>query len=174
MAAFTLGSNIVFFGVAYLALRLGNLLATSFTRVVALVLLVLGFVSIDSGLNLAGAPFSLARLAQATGLTQPPAPTASVTPLPDAEGNALRITVLNTGYVPPRITARAGVPTRLTFVTDNVFSCSRALVIPDLGIEEILPDTGEVTFTLPPQPEGKVLRYSCSMGMYTGAIVFKP
>jgi len=176
MAAFTLGSNIVFFSVAYLALRLGSLAETAFARGVAILLLVLGAISIDSGLNLLGAPFTLTRLAQATGVIANPTPSSlpiTDTPVSGQDINDLRITVLNTGYSPNQISARAGVPTRLTFVTDNVFSCSRALVIPDQGIEQVLPDTGEITFTIPPQPAGKVLRYSCSMGMYTGKIVFK-
>ncbi len=179
MASFTLGSSIVFFVVVYLATRMGALLEKNFARAVAVVLLILGLVSVDSGLNLAGAPFSLARITQAAN-----APAAASTPTaiasvadtqPATESNAtneLQIAVLNNGYRPAKLSARADVPTRLTFVSENVRSCSLALVIPELRVEELLPSTGEFTVEIPPQPAGKVLRYSCSMGMYTGQIVF--
>lgn len=177
MGTFTLGSSIVFFGVVYLATRLGSLMERYFTRAVAVVLLVLGLVSVDSGLNLAGAPFSFARLVQAAR-----APAAAVVSVGAgavvagavaSEENDLRIDVLNDGYAPATLRARADVPSRLTFVTRDVHSCSRALVIPELGVEKVLDATGEVTFEVPPQPAGKVLRYSCSMGMYTGEVVFE-
>ncbi len=186
MAAFTLGSSVVFFGVVALATRLGALLERHFMRAVAVVLLVLGLVSVDSGLNLMGAPFSFARLMRAartpaaavqeSALSTAAPGTAVVAEGPEgvaSEVDVLRIDVLNDGYAPATLRARAGVPSRLTFVTRNVRSCSRALVIPELGVEKILDATGEATFDVPPQPAGKVLRYSCSMGMYAGEVVYE-
>ncbi len=170
MAAFTLGSSVVFFVVVYLATRMGALLEKNFARAVAVVLLILGLVSVDSGLNLMGSPVSLARLTQAADVSSK-APLADAITSPDGE-NEVRITVLNNGYTPASISARPDVPTRLIFVSDNVRSCSLALVIPELNVEQLLPSTGEFTVEVPPQPAGKVLRYSCSMGMYSGQIVF--
>ncbi|MEJ5311996.1 MAG: sulfite exporter TauE/SafE family protein [Anaerolineae bacterium] len=170
MAAFTLGSSVVFFAVVYLATRMGALLEKNFARAVAVVLLILGLVSVDSGLNLMGSPVSLARLTQAADVSSE-APLAEAVTSPDGE-NEVRITVLNNGYTPASISAHPDVPTRLIFVSDNVRSCSLALVIPELNVEELLPSTGEFTVEVPPQPAGKVLRYSCSMGMYSGQIVF--
>ena len=55
--AFILGTSPVFFGVAYLAARLGSRLEANFMRFVAVVvLLVLGLVSIDSGLSAGSYP----------------------------------------------------------------------------------------------------------------------
>jgi plastocyanin domain-containing protein len=45
-------------------------------------------------------------------------------------------------------------------------------VIPSLGIEEILDETGTRTIDLPPQTAGP-LRFSCGMGMLRGQIVFE-
>jgi len=45
-------------------------------------------------------------------------------------------------------------------------------VIPDLGVEEILPESGIVTIDIPPQQTGNHLWFTCSMGMYTGEIIF--
>ena len=168
MVAFTLGSSVVFFAVAYLAVRLGALMETTFTRVAAVVLLVLGFVSANSGLNLMGVPLPFPQPART--VAQGALPTTVATPA--GEESVLTIAALDFGYEPRQLHAQAGVPTRVTFVSDNLFSCSRALVIPALNIQKILPETGEFSIELPPQPTGTVLNYSCSMGMYAGRIIF--
>ena len=62
MFAFTLGTSPVFFSVAYFATRLGATLEKYFTRIVAVTVIVLGLVSIDAALNLAGSPVSISRM----------------------------------------------------------------------------------------------------------------
>ena len=74
MFAFTLGTTPVFFALAYLATRLGQRLEKSFMRVVAVVVLVLGLISIDSALTLAGFPYSVTNLRMALARTQRSAP----------------------------------------------------------------------------------------------------
>ncbi len=61
-----------------------------------------------------------------------------------------------------------GVPVKLTIKTQNTKGCSRAFVIPSLGISKILPETGSETVEFTPTEEGS-LTYSCSMGMYYGS-----
>lgn len=41
-----------------------------------------------------------------------------------------------------------------------------------MGIQQILPETGETVIDIPAQPAGS-LRFTCGMGMYGGAIEFK-
>jgi hypothetical protein len=41
-----------------------------------------------------------------------------------------------------------------------------------LNIEKLLPATGVVEVTIPPQPKDSSMQFSCSMGMYGGKIVF--
>ena len=65
MFAFILGTSPVFFLVAYLTMQLGSRLEKWFMRFVAIVLLVLGLVSVNNGLNLVGSPFSVQNMAQA-------------------------------------------------------------------------------------------------------------
>ena len=62
MAAFTLGTTPMFFAVAYSAMRVGAKLEHAFMRVIAVVVLLLGLVAIESGLNLLGSPVSASRL----------------------------------------------------------------------------------------------------------------
>lgn len=62
MASFTLGTTPVFFGLAYLTTRLGALMEGRFIKVTAVIVLVLGLVSLDAGLNLIGSPLSFTSL----------------------------------------------------------------------------------------------------------------
>jgi sulfite exporter TauE/SafE len=206
MFAFILGTSPVFFAVAYLATRLGSRLEASFTKIVAVVVLVLGLIAIDAGLTLAGWPYSVSNLrlamtgrpltaavAQEAGFTpqptpaplaeqpapaQKPAANPSGGGLADALGptisssGVVTITVANNGYSPKVARAKADQAFKLAMVTNDTYSCARALVIPSLGIQGELPATGTVMIDVPPQPAGSKLFYSCSMGMYSGVIVF--
>jgi|GEM_PF-122997 len=62
MGMFTLGTTPIFFGLSYLATRLGALMEARFIKVTAVVVLVLGLVSLDAGLNLIGSPVSFTSL----------------------------------------------------------------------------------------------------------------
>jgi sulfite exporter TauE/SafE len=199
MFAFVLGTSPVFFTVAYLTTRLGARLEKNFVRIVAVILLVLGLVSIDSGLTLAGFPYSVANLRMAAGgseaapiaeSAQPQtqdAPAAQIQkPLHDsgstdltgafgpaaAPSGAITINVANNGYQPEVTHAKGGQPFQLALVTKDTYSCARAFVIQSLRIEKVLPATGTVLVDIPAQPAGSKLFYSCSMGMYSGVIVF--
>lgn len=178
MFAFTLGTSPLFFALFYLATRLGAALETGFLKVAAVVVLILGLLSIDGGLNLLGSPLSLASIIEARTATDalPPRPVAAVqTPAsilsPSASGEVI-IQALDRGYAPTTLRAPAGQPVTLAVVTNNTYGCTRAFVIPSLRIQRILPDTGTTTIELPPQPAG-TLRFTCSMGMYGGRIQFE-
>jgi sulfite exporter TauE/SafE len=223
MLAFTLGASPVFFTVAYLATRLGGRLEAGFMRVVAVLMLVLGLVSVEAGLNLMGSPYSFtnltrnyggsesagsgsAALVQEAPAAQPggesglsglhdtsvSAPagggsgsagqlrsafgaaggSANAGASDSAGANALRIMVNARGYTPNLLHARPGQPLQLTMVTKDTYNCARSFVIPGLRVEKILPPTGSVLIDVPPQQAGSKLFFSCSMGMYSGVIVF--
>ena len=168
MFAFVLGTSPVFFVVAYLTMQLGARLEKAFMRFVAIVLLVLGLVSVNSGLNLVGSPLSAKNLTQA--LFARPAVTGEVAE--SDPSSTLQLIASNGGYSPQRLYALAGQPILLNIVTNKTYSCARDFVIPALGIEELLPQSGTVPVEIPAQAAGTVMRFSCSMGMYTGEIVF--
>lgn len=170
LAAFTLGTTPLFFAVSYAAARLGSALEKRFMTAAAVLVLILGLVAIDSGLNLAGSPFSVSGLLASNAA---PAQVQTVAePTAAADPNVLTIEVKNNGYQPNLMHAPANTALKLRLVSSKVYSCSLSFVIPALNIEQMLPNTGEVTLDLPPQAAGTTLRYSCSMGMYTGKIVF--
>ncbi len=165
--AFTLGASPVFFGAAYLTFKLGSRLEANFMRFVAVVVLILGLITIDSGLNLMGAP-SVSR-----AINQLRAPAGELASSETPPATELVVEARNEGYFPTLLRARAGEPVTLTLVTNETLSCSRAFVIPALNVEELLPGTGRVTFDIPPQAAGTKMKFTCSMGMYTGEIVFQ-
>ncbi|MEI7750125.1 MAG: cupredoxin domain-containing protein [Candidatus Moraniibacteriota bacterium] len=77
------------------------------------------------------------------------------------------------GYSPKSITAKAGVPTVLRFVTDNTFDCSSSLSIPAINYRNNLPRTGTTDVDVPAQTAGTTLRGACSMGMYSFTVDFE-
>jgi len=169
MFAFTLGTSPVFFFVAYLAMQIGARLEKWFLRFVAVVVLVLGLVSVDASLTLMGSPLALSNwfAPASSGPRQEQA-------IPAGEpGTTLTLEAANDGYRPYTLYAQAGTPVTLEIVTENTISCARSFVIPSLGVEEILPRTGSVEIAIPAQAAGTTIRYSCSMGMYDGEIVFE-
>jgi plastocyanin domain-containing protein len=81
--------------------------------------------------------------------------------------------VQNQGYFPRLLKASANEPVVLSLITNQTYSCSRDFVIPSLNFYQLLPDTGTVQVDIPAQPAGTRMFFTCSMGMYTGMIVFE-
>jgi cytochrome c biogenesis protein CcdA len=173
--AFTLGASPVFFVLAYFATQLGATLEKYFMRLVAVVVLVLGLLSVETGLNLMGSPLSVTNLTRgwfggsSVGVA---APIQDFGPSAAPAGETIEISVSNEGYSPAITYAPSETPIQLELITQDTYSCALAFVIPSLRIERMLPPTGTTTIDLPAQKQGSVLNYSCSMGMYTGQIIF--
>jgi uncharacterized protein len=190
MFAFTLGTSPVFFAVAYFATQLGSKIEKHFTRVAAAIILLLGVYAIDTGFALGGSPYTITRLVNdspssivnAQGIQQenelqvfdpnPSGPDSPANPALPVEEGVVTINIKNTGYDPRLVHAPADVPVKLRLVSKNVYSCSLAFVIPSLGVFYSLEPTGEVFIEVPPQKKGTRMPFSCSMGMFTGVIVF--
>lgn len=170
MFAFTLGTSPVFFIVAYLTTELGARLEKFFMRFVAVVVLILGLVTIENGLNLMGSPLSLQNMTRnlfpASSVSTAGSDTIS------ADG-VITLNVQNSGYFPAALKAPANTDLTLNLVTDKTYSCARDFVIPKLNFYQLLPDTGTVQVNIPAQKAGSTLFFTCSMGMYTGQIIFE-
>ena len=170
MFAFTLGTSPVFFIVAYLTTELGSRLEKFFMRFVAAVVLLLGLVTINGGLNVLGSPLSFQNL---TRNMRPSNEGSARVAQPAVPGRDVVLYVQNEGYFPQTISAPAGKDFTLNLVTNKTYSCSRDFVIPALNFYELLPDTGTIQVNIPAQEKGKTLFFTCSMGMYTGQIMFE-
>lgn len=173
MFAFVLGTSPVFFLLSYFATKLGALLEKYLVRVVAVVLIVLAILAVDTGLNLLGSSYSLTREAQSVFTRESVGKvTPSTLAANPASANTITLNVVNSGYQPRTLHAPANTTLTLNLVTDNTRSCSRAFVIPELNINVLLNATGMESIQIPAQKAGKVMAFTCSMGMYTGQIVF--
>src|SRR5215207_7882380 len=172
MFAFTVGTSPVFFIVAYLTTELGARLEKFFMRFVAVVVLILGLFTMNSGLNILGSPLSFQNMTRQQLLSNSGPALAVESSQPAANGEMV-LYVQNEGYFPQTLNAPAGKAFTLNLVTDQTYSCSRDFVIPALDYYELLPDTGTVQVNIPAQEKGSRLFFTCSMGMYTGQIVFE-
>ena len=137
-------------------------------RFVAVVMLILGLVTLNGALNLLGSPLSFENLTR--GLMPSSSPTSSQAA---SSTGGITLMVRADGYFPQTLKAPAGQTVTLSLVTNQTYSCARDFVIPDLNYYQLLPDTGTVTVDIPAQPAGTKMFFTCSMGMYTGQIVFE-
>jgi uncharacterized protein len=172
MFAFTLGTSPVFFIVAYLTTELGAKLEKFFMRFVAIAVLILGFVTLDSGLNLVGSRFSLQNMTRNLFPSENVSYVQADAAQTSADGDLL-LYVQNSGYFPRTLKAPANKDLTLNLLTDQTYSCARDFVIPKLNFYKLLPDTGVVQVDIPPQKAGSTMFFTCSMGMYTGQIIFE-
>lgn len=173
MLAFTLGTTPVFFIVAYLTTEIGARLEKFFLRFVAATVLILGVVTLDGGLNLIGSPLSLQNL---TRSLIPSKTLSAVAADPSQTSNLsgeLVLYVENQGYFPSTLNAPAGKDLKLNLITNGTYSCALAFLIPELNISQMLPPVGTVQVSIPAQEKGTTLYFTCSMGMYTGRIIFE-
>jgi sulfite exporter TauE/SafE len=170
MFVFVLGTSPTFMVLGFLATRMRGKYQSIFAIAAALAILFLGILSLDGGLNLLGSPLAPSRLL--ASLTQPRGSiSTSITQANVVDGvQELIIQAENYGYLPNYWSAQSGQPIRIRLVTNNSYGCTRAFVIPSMGIQEILPETGEQVINLPPQQPGTIY-FTCGMGMYNGAIV---
>lgn len=90
----------------------------------------------------------------------------------DASGKQTVILTVTDFYLPTQFTAKAGVPTTLVLRGKDSGGCARAFTIPELGVQEIVKRDGDTEIDLGTRKPG-TLRFSCAMGMQTGAIEFK-
>lgn len=177
MLAFTLGTSPVFFIVAYLTTELGARTEKFFMRFVAVTVLILGLVTFDGGLNLIGSPLSLQNLSRGLFPSESSVPSQAASESAvgnqPADDSTIVLNVENDGYFPQTLKASANTPVKLNLVTDKTYSCARDFVIPALNYNKLLPESGTVTVDIPAQPAGTKMFFTCSMGMYTGVIVFE-
>jgi hypothetical protein len=134
------------------------------------VVVLMGVFTLNASLTALASPVTAQTIA--ASLRGTPAVAAPAVPAPPLSGGVqvLRIDATSGGYSPQSVAARAGVPTKVVFHTDNTRSCIVYTTFPTIGKQVVLPDTGDTEVDLGALAAGEV-PISCSMGMYTGTIV---
>ncbi|MFM9373036.1 sulfite exporter TauE/SafE family protein [Streptomyces sp. Da 82-17] len=165
MAGFVLGTGPLFAVLGFLLRSAARRWQGRLSVVTAVIVLAVAVWTAGSGLRLGG-------------WWPTPAPTATAAAPPQktvtTRGGVQTITVRarTNSYAPTAITATAGVPTELVVATAGTSGCVRSFVVPDEGVQEILPVTGRTSVDLG-TPEPGTLAFTCGMGMYGGEITFR-
>ena len=90
---------------------------------------------------------------------------------PAVSGAALEaVIVVDGGYSPNTIRAKAGRPLRLIFDRRDDSSCSEEVVIPAFGIRSYLPTGERTAIEVTPTAAGPI-PFTCGMGMLKGTIL---
>ncbi|MDO8601634.1 MAG: sulfite exporter TauE/SafE family protein [bacterium] len=174
MAAFALGTAPGILGVGGLASILRGTAAKHFFRFVGVAVIALGALNIANGYNLTGATV-FDRASEFTNrvesIPEPyqPSVTSGEQPIEqpaEKKVQIVRMTQKPFGYVPNRFTIKKNVPVRWIINSENQYTCASFLVMPSLGIRASLQE-GENIIEFTPTKSGP-LKFSCSMGMYTG------
>lgn len=77
------------------------------------------------------------------------------------------------GYIPNKVTAKAGMPTTIHLSTEGTFDCSAGVTIPSLGFRTFLEPGKPQEVKLTAQQATGRLQGLCSMGMYSFVITFE-
>lgn len=174
MAAFTIGTIPLFFGLGFLTFTMGEVFKRNFYKLAGLLLIYLGVTTLNAGLVVAGSPVTLQSIAEASpiqinlsGNAQSEDPIYKGKLVAGAQ--VIDVNVLPTGYSPESVQVKAGQPVVLNLHTNGNRGCTSVFKMPSLGIKKTLPATGitPVEFT-PDKPQ--TLVWTCGMGMYTGGV----
>lgn len=189
MAGFVLGTSPLFALLGYLFRRSSQALSGRLAVLTGVVVLVVAVWTMASALQAGGwvsfrapgkttaasEPFIVEGVEENDPVYDSGAGQAGVDRAPvsvDASGKQIVTLTVTDFYVPTQFTARAGVPTTLVLHGKDSGGCARAFTIPELGVQEIVKRDGDTEIDLGTRKPG-TLRFSCAMGMQTGAIDFK-
>lgn len=166
MAVFVIGTSPLFAAIGFVLQRSAERMRSAVTKLAAAAIVVAGLFAINGGLVLQGSSFTLGDALRAVvGGEGEPVPAAV-----DQSGiQQIVVNARNGSYSPAITSAQAGLSTVLMVRTNGTTGCTRSIVIPKLGIERQLPETGDTVFQLGTLQPGTI-RFTCSMGMYSGRI----
>lgn len=102
--------------------------------------------------------------------TSPPSPAADQRTGPPANAQTAKVIVSEQGFEPARVSLRAGIPARLTFVRTTDNTCGTEVVFPSLKITRALPLNEPVIIEFTPAKSGE-MAFACGMNMLQGTVV---
>lgn len=167
MGAFVLGTSPIFF---ILGATVSQLLQKkAFSYAAAAVILVFGILSFNGGMALRGSIYTIQNFYKAatTPIDQLTYARGQVAGVSRDGRQDVTINVTSRGYTSSAQSLYAGVPVRLSLVTNNTAGCTRVFTIPDLNISKVLQQTGTEVVEFTPKKAGQLV-YACGMGMFNG------
>lgn len=164
MGVFALGTAPGLLGVGGLTSVVKGSVARLFFKTAGVIVIMLAFFNVSNGLNLLGIP-------QVLGAFTTNASAGNVVQDPNVKlvngVQEIRMTQDSSGYSPNKFTIKKGIPVKWIVISTDVYTCASSIVSQQLGIRKGLA-LGENIFEFTPTETGTV-RFSCSMGMYTGS-----
>ncbi len=154
MGAFALGTAPGLLGIGGIASIMRGMFGRIFFKVAGVAVIALAILNLRGGINL-------------TGFTMSAWDTASVSTINTVNGvQEVRMEQYSYGYRPSSFTIKRGVPVRWIIDSTESRSCASSIRVPTLGISRTL-SSGENIIEFTPETSGP-LRFTCSMGMYSG------
>jgi sulfite exporter TauE/SafE/copper chaperone CopZ len=164
MTLFALGTMPGLLGVGALSSAVRGPAARLFFKGAGIIVIILGLWNISNGWNLTGIVLSQP---SPSGIVQQPGANTTAAILKDGK-QYMSMDQWAGGYKPNRFTVKAGIPVVWTINSTDSYTCASTIAVPSLGIAQSL-NLGENTIEFTPTQTG-FIKFSCSMGMYTGLI----
>lgn len=165
MGVFALGTAPGLLGVGGLTSVVKGGAARLFFKTAGVVVILLALFNVSNGLNLLGISPNVLGVfttnASAQGGIQDP----NVKLVNGVQ--EVRMIQDSSGYSPNKFTIKKGVPVKWIVTSKDVYTCAASIVSQQLGIRKGL-ELGENIFEFTPTETGTI-RFSCTMGMYTGS-----
>lgn len=160
MGTFALGTMPGLLSVGGLTSAVKGIFAKRFFKFAGLAVIAFSFFNISNGLTLSGVDF-------AYGKTNDVRIAASDPNVTIENGvQVVHMTETGDGYTPNSFTIKKGLPVKWVIDAQDPYSCASTILLNKYNIRKSL-RAGENTITFTPTETGR-LRFSCSMGMYTG------
>jgi plastocyanin len=131
-------------------------------RTAGVIVIVLGLLSLKSGLALTGVAGTFDRFV--TGIVAEK-PSGDAAPVQGGK-QVVDMRVEGYEYFPSEFTVKAGIPVEWRVDGRNAAGCAQIITIPGMRLTKRLSKAGVTTITFTPQQEGR-LDFSCTMGMTT-------
>ena len=158
MGVFALGTTPGLLGVGGLTSVIKGQSSKLFFKTAGVIVVFLALFNVSNGLNLLGVKSIFAKTT-ATSIDKNVKIVNGV--------QVVKMSQKTNGYNPSKFTIKKGVPVKWIVTSESIYSCASSIVSQQLGIRTSL-KLGENIFEFTPTQVGTI-RFSCSMGMYTGS-----
>ena len=157
MALFAIGTMPGLLGIGGLTSFIKGKIAKSFFKFAGVVVIILALFNFSNGWNLTGWTI-------ATGSAKNNQIESNV-PIENGVQIA-KMTQSTFGYDPDYFVVKKGIPVKWIINSENINTCASSIFMPKMNIRKYL-EEGENVIEFTPTEEGTI-KFSCSMGMYTG------
>jgi len=160
MGVFALGTAPGLLGIGGLTSLVKGIFAKRFFKFAGILVIAFSFFNIANGYNLTGWQIGNNPTDSQTAGTNDPNVKL------ENGVQVVRMKELAQGYAPNKFTIKKGVPVRWVIDAQAPFSCANTIMVPKLNItKRLVKGENIIEFTA---KEAGALKFSCSMGMYTG------